>query len=111
MVFSILATRPNVTTGTFTREDIRQRKVNLLFFGNFHRSSLEDFDWGMREMMNDSDYLYGSMIKDLYFLGKVLGKKYEYLRLAYTVFMWGLIVSVLAYGIAIVNAPAPVPVQ
>lgn len=111
MVFSILATRPNVTTGTFTREDIRQRKVNLLFFGNFHRSSLEDFDWGMREMMNDSDYLYGSMIKDLYFLGKVLGKKYEYLRLAYTVFMWGLIVSVLAYGIAIMNAPAPVPVQ
>lgn len=109
MVFSILATRPIVTTGTFSREDINQRKVNLLFFGNFHRSSLEDFDWGMREMMNDRDYLYGSMIKDLYFLGKVLGVKYRYLRIAYTIFMWGLIASVLAYTIAMITAPAPVP--
>jgi predicted metal-dependent HD superfamily phosphohydrolase len=109
MVFSILATRPKVTTGTFTREDIMQRKVNLLFFGNFHRSSLEDFDWGMRQMMNDRDYLYGSMIKDLYFLGKVLGVKYRYLRIAYTVFMWGLIASVIAFTIAMINAPAPAP--
>jgi hypothetical protein len=108
MIFSILATRPNVTTGTFTREDIRQRKVNLLFFGNFYRSTLEDFDWGMREMMNDSDYLYGSMIKDLYYLGKVLGTKYRYLRIAYTVFMWGLILSVLAFAIAIIRTPTPV---
>jgi predicted metal-dependent HD superfamily phosphohydrolase len=109
IVFAILATRPNVTTGTFTRDDVRQRKTNLLFFGNFHSSSLDDFDWGMREMMNDADYLYGSMIKDLYFLGKVLGVKYKYLRIAYTIFMWGLIVSVIAFGIAIATAPPPVP--
>ncbi|MBX2991538.1 MAG: HD domain-containing protein [Bacteroidetes bacterium] len=109
MIFSILATRPIVTTGTFTREDINQRKVNLLFFGNFHRSSLEDFDWGMREMMIDRDYLYGSMIKDLYFLGRVLGVKYRYLRIAYTVFMWGLIVSVIAYTVAMVSVPPPLP--
>jgi len=110
MIFAILATRPNVTSGTFTRDDIHQRKVNLLFFGNFHKSSLEDFDWAMREMMDDSDYLYGSMIKDLYFLGKVLGVKYHYLRIAYNVFMWGLIVSVAAFAIAWLTAPAPIPV-
>lgn len=109
MVFAILATRPNITTGTFTREDVTQRRTNLLFFGNFHGSSLEDFDWGMREMMKDADYLYGSMIKDLYYLGKVLGVKYKYLRIAYTIFMWGLIVSVIAFGIAIAAAPTPVP--
>lgn len=107
MVFAILATRPNVNSGQFTREDIRDRKVNLLFFGNFHKSTLEDFDWGMREMMNDKDYLYGSMIKDLYFLGKVLGVKYRLLRIAYTIFMWGLIVSVIAFAIAILMTPAP----
>ncbi len=107
MVFAILATRPNVSSGQFTREDIRDRKVNLLFFGNFHKSTLEDFDWGMREMMNDKDYLYGSMIKDLYFLGKVLGVKYRLLRIAYTIFMWGLIASVIAFVIAILMTPAP----
>jgi hypothetical protein len=109
MIYAILATRPNISTGTFTQEDVKQRKANLLFFGNFHSSSLEDFDWGMREMMKDADYLYGSMIKDLYFLGRVLGIKYKYLRIAYTIFMWGLIVSVIAFGIAIATAPQPVP--
>ncbi|MBM2845893.1 MAG: hypothetical protein HW407_1205 [Bacteroidetes bacterium] len=108
MIFAILATRPNVTTGTFTREDIEQKRANLLFFGNFHNSTLEDFTWGMKEMMNDSDYLYGSMIKDLYYLGKVLGRKYRYLRICYNIFMYGLVVSVLAFVIALLKAPPPV---
>ncbi len=30
---------------------------------------LSDYDWAMKEMMNDKDYLYGSMIKDMYYLG------------------------------------------
>jgi len=105
VVFAVLATRPKVSSGTFTREDIQQKKVNLLFFGNFHGMKYEDFEWGMKEMMNDSDYLYSSMIKDLYFLGQVLGKKYKYLRICYNVFMYGLIVSVVAFVIAFAYAP------
>lgn len=105
LVLAILATRPQVTSGTFTREDIRQKKTNLLFFGNFHRSTLEDFDWGMKEMMSDREYLYGSMIKDLYFLGKVLGIKYRYLRICYTVFMYGLIVAIIAFIITFATLP------
>jgi hypothetical protein len=50
-------------------------------------------------MMKDGDYLYNSMIKDIYFLGVVLAKKYKYLRIAYTIFMWGLIIAVLAFAV------------
>ncbi len=100
IVFAILATRPNITRGTFTKEDILNKKTNLLFFGNFHKMELPDYDWAMKEMMNDREYLYGSMTKDIYFLGKVLAKKYNHLRTSYTIFMIGLIVSVLAFGIA-----------
>ena len=35
IILSILATRPNVTQGKFTKEDVANKKVNLLFFGNF----------------------------------------------------------------------------
>jgi predicted metal-dependent HD superfamily phosphohydrolase len=35
MVFATLATRPKITEGKVTREAIKQRKANLLFFGNF----------------------------------------------------------------------------
>lgn len=100
IILSILATRPNVTQGKFTKEDVANKKVNLLFFGNFHQMDLPDFEWGIIEMMQDRDYLYGSLTKDLYFLGLVLNRKYKILRITYTVFMIGIIVSVLTFAIA-----------
>jgi predicted metal-dependent HD superfamily phosphohydrolase len=103
IVFSILATRPNVTSGTFTKEDIAAKRTNLLFFGNFHKMGLPDYDWAMTELLADKYYLYSSMIKDTYFLGIVLAKKYKYLRLAYNIFMYGLILSMLAFVIAFLS--------
>jgi predicted metal-dependent HD superfamily phosphohydrolase len=100
IVFGILATRPNISGGTFTREDIANKKTNLLFFGNFHNMSLDDYNWGMTEMLNDKYYMNNSMIKDNYFLGVVLAKKYRYLRIAYNIFMYGLIVAIVAFAIA-----------
>jgi len=99
IIFGILATRPNVSGGTFTKEDISNKKTNLLFFGNFHNMSLPDYEWGMTEMLGDKDYLYNSMIKDNYFLGIVLAKKYRYLRLAYNIFMYGLVLVIIAFTI------------
>ena len=100
IVLSVMATRPNITKGKFTKQDVADKKVNLLFFGNFHQMKLDDFEWAMDEMMKDRDYLYGSLTKDLYFLGLVLNRKYNLLRLTYTVFMIGIIVSVIAFAVA-----------
>ncbi len=105
IIFAVLATRPNVTSGVFSKEDVYKKRTNLLFFGNFHSMNLDDYEWGIQEMMKDSDYLYGSMIRDNYFLGKVLGKKYKLLRVAYTIFMFGLVISFISYIIAIVFFP------
>ena len=100
MVFSILATRPTVTSGKFTKEDIADKKTNLLFFGNFHKMGYADYDWGITELLADKNYLYSSMIKDTYFLGVVLAKKYKYLRIAYNIFMFGLIAAMIAFTVA-----------
>lgn len=109
IVFAILATRPNVSSGKFARDDIRNKRTNLLFFGNFHSMNIEDYEWAMREMMKDADYLYGSMIKDIYYLGNVLGRKYQLLRIAYTIFMFGFVLSVLSFIIAfLISAPSAI---
>jgi predicted metal-dependent HD superfamily phosphohydrolase len=100
IIFAILSTRPKVTTGTFTRQDIEDKKVNLLFFGNFYKMPLVEYEWAVNEMMKDNAYLYNSMIKDLYFLGVVLEKKYRLLRITYNIFMIGIIISVIAFVIA-----------
>lgn len=100
IIFAILSTRPKVTKGVFDRQDIEERKVNLLFFGNFYKMPLDEYQWAMNEMMKDREYLYNSMIKDLYFLGLVLEKKYRLLRIAYNLFMIGIVLSVVAFVIA-----------
>lgn len=105
ITYSVLATRPNITSGTFTEEDIKKKKVNLLFFGNFHNMELKDYSRAFKGMMTDYDELYDNLIKDQYFLGKVLGKKYKLLRISYTIFMFGLIISVLAFILAAMYQP------
>lgn len=107
IILAILATRPNISSGKFTRMDVEQRNTNLLFFGNFHKMKLEDYEWGMRELLDDSEYLYSSLIRDIYFLGIVLGKKYRLLRSCYTVFMFGLIISILAFIFSILLKKYP----
>lgn len=101
IVFAILSTRPKVTGGTFTRQDIEDKKVNLLFFGNFYKVPLEEYEWAVNEMMKDREYLYSSLIKDLYFLGLVLHRKYKLLRITYTIFMIGIVVSAAAFVYAL----------
>ena len=105
MIMSIIATRPNITSGKFTKEDVANKNVNLTFFGNFHKMELNEFEWAIDELIKDKDYVYSCMTKDLYFLGKVLDRKYRILRATYTVFMLGIIASVIAFAIALKSNP------
>ncbi|WP_347219365.1 Pycsar system effector family protein [Chryseobacterium sp.] len=100
IVFAILSTKPNVTKTTFTSQDIVNRKVNLLFFGNFQQMLFDDYQNAMRDLIKDRDYIYDSMVKDLYYLGKVLDRKYKLLSITYKIFMAGIIISVLSFGFA-----------
>lgn len=102
MVIAILATRPTVPNGEYTDEDLKSKKVNLLFFGNFYKMNLESYSSGMKLMMEERDYLYSTLIKDVYSQGVVLGRKFKLLRLAYNIFMYGLIVSVCAFVIVVI---------
>lgn len=109
IVLSILATRPKISEGKFTAEDIENKKTNLLFFGNFHKATYEQYSEAMKKMMVDTDYLYGSLVKDIYYLGVILGRKYWLIRLAYNVFMIGIVISVIAFVIAVSIHHSAVP--
>ncbi len=98
---SVIATRPNITSGKFTKEDVVNKKVNLLFFGNFHKMSLDEYEWAINEMIKDKEYIYSSMTKDLYFLGLVLYRKYSILRFTYFFFLVGIIVSLIAFALSV----------
>ena len=54
----------------------------------------------MLRMMVEPDYLYRTLIKDIYQQGVVLARKFRLIRLAYNVFMVGIIISVIAFALA-----------
>lgn len=100
MIFAILSTRPTIPGGSFAPAEVDEKKVNLLFFGNFYKMPLADYKEAMLKTMQDGELLYGNLIMDGYAQGIVLGKKYRLLRLSYNIFMFGLIASVIAFFVA-----------
>ena len=103
VILSIMSTQPKVTSGEFTKEQVRNKQVNLLFFGNFHKMPFEQYQWAINEILMDKNYVYEMLTKDLYLLGVVLDKKYKLLKITYIVFTIGIILSVLAFIIAFSN--------
>ncbi|MEN8817451.1 MAG: Pycsar system effector family protein [Nonlabens sp.] len=100
IILSIMSTRPNVTTGEFTDEQVQNRQVNLLFFGNFHKVPFQRYQKALMELLENKEEVYESLLKDLWLLGLVLNRKYTLLRWTYTIFMIGIIASVMAFIIA-----------
>ncbi len=100
VIYSVLATRPGLMKGKFTKEDVENKSVDLLFFGSYYKMSLQDFEFGMRQLMDDIEFLYGNLIRDIYQQGRNLGRKYRLLRISYNIFMYGMVLSVMAYVIS-----------
>lgn len=97
MVYAILAARPRLSSTVISLDDVKQDRANILFFGNFVHLNKDEFEEGMTELMVNSDRLYHNMIRDIYGIGSVLQKKYQYVRVAYTIFMIGLVLSVIMF--------------
>jgi hypothetical protein len=99
MIFATLATRPIPMKGYSTMDNILAKKSNLFFFGNYFNMTFDEYEQGMNATVADDDILDTTIMRDLFFLGKTLGNKYAYLRKCYTIFMYGIIVSVIAFVI------------
>ncbi|MFB9863443.1 Pycsar system effector family protein [Rufibacter immobilis] len=101
VISAIISAQPEVTSFRLRPNKLTSRRINLLFFGNFTKVPLEDFQNGMHDIMRDKNALYNNMITDIYYLGDVLKNKYRLLRISYTIFMIGIILTVVSFVIAI----------
>lgn len=100
MILAIKVTQPSITRGEFTEEDLEKKRVNLAFFGNFHKMELETFQKAFSSLIKNKEDVYSTLTKDLYFLGIVLDRKYRLLYYTYYAFIVGIILSVVAFSIA-----------
>ena len=102
MIYATLATRPIKMKGFVDQSAIKSKKSNLFFFGNFFKMSFDEYETGMLRVLKKPELLDNAITRDLFFLGKALGKKYSNLRLCYNIFMYGIIISVIAFIVAFV---------
>lgn len=100
MVFATLATRPIKMIGFTDEEKIKSGQSNLFFFGNFFNMSFDEYHLGMQQTIEQEDRLEGAIMRDLYFLGRSLGRKYNQLRICYNIFMIGVILTVIVFMIS-----------
>jgi Pycsar effector protein len=96
LTLAILAVRPG-KVGNHQSHDKINYAENIFSFRNFGRIPLKDFEKAFAEVLTSTKLLYGNMIKDLHSYDKVLSKKYRLLRASYTVFLGGLILTVISF--------------
>jgi len=100
MIFATLSTRPIRMTGLTSIEEIKHKRTNLFFFGNYYNMRVEDYESAVDQILSDNSLLDNSIIRDLFFLGKSLGRKFAYLRWCYNIFMYGIALTVISYAVS-----------
>ncbi len=99
MVYAILATRPKIGTGIFSDADVREGKVSLMTFDDYYKMPLEVYEKAVEQMMQNGEFLYDTIKVDLHRLGVDLSHRYNSIRIAYNIFIIGLIIGLFAFSL------------
>ena len=95
--YAIFASRPRILTTIINKEMVIRNEAEVLFFGNFVNMSAAEFQDTMNELLANRNLLYDNMTRNLYFMGKVLERKYRLLKYSYTVFFMTLAMAVVFF--------------
>jgi len=97
IIAAISASRPKFSIDENSTDIYSKLEKNMLFFGHFYRKTLDEYKSIIKQTITHKPELYDSLSRDIYYQGILLALKYRYLIVAYNIFIWGLIASVLAF--------------
>ncbi len=75
----------------------RKGHGSKLFFRDYKEISLNDFQAEMAEILDVPSKIYQCLNTDMYLVGQTVQRKYGMLRVAYFIFLTGLILAVLSF--------------
>jgi hypothetical protein len=70
---------------------------NILIYEDRIKLTREAYWERMRQLLGDQEAIYQRMSEQLYWLGEIANKKFEMLKLSYSIFRWGLVLSVILF--------------
>ncbi len=98
------------------RESEPNEEFNLLIYSDRATINRQDCWTQMKALLRNQDDVYRKMSDQLYWLGLMANRKFKLLNISYTIFRWGLLLTLLVfvvvrsfYGLfpSLANAPAP----
>ena len=89
---ALLAVRP-------AKKPWKNDAPDKIFFKNYDEMELDEFKGYINGILESGQKIYDSLNTDMYLFGKTIIRKYSYLRVAYTIFMLGLIGLVFMFFI------------
>lgn len=92
---AVMAVLPSVK-----KADPAHANTNRLFFGHF--ATLDEDEWieSVLDDMRADETVFRTMMHDIYQNGQVLAqRKYKFLALAYRIFIGGLLITLVAFGV------------
>lgn len=87
---AVLAVRPPM-------KPWRSDAPDKVFFKNYDEIDLDNFRKYINDILESDQKIYDSLNTEMYLFGKTIIRKYNYLRIAYTIFMFGLVGLVLSF--------------
>ncbi|MBY0479431.1 MAG: hypothetical protein K2Q24_17420 [Chitinophagaceae bacterium] len=97
IILAIISTRPRLIDNDSKNKPLDDHEMNILFFGDFSKLSLNEYKKIMKTTYRDRNALYDSLSKDIYYQGLILVWKYKYINIAYNFFMYGFIITILTF--------------
>jgi len=108
ITFAIRAAMPYVRKPGRKPKTTSAAKSSLLFFANISSRTLDDYLGEMKKLLKSGKSIRENMTIDIYNQAKVLSRKYDMLNVAYQIFMYGFIISVLLFIIMLIFLPASI---
>jgi hypothetical protein len=96
VIFALMATQPRHLK-TKNNTPGKRPDSSLLFFGSIPDRTLDAYLADMDELTHSPDSVYHAMETEIYNQSKILTRKYRLLRIAFLIFTYGFISSVMAF--------------
>jgi len=101
IAFTIFATWPKLNSGRFERNTVEKKTASLMTFDDFHNMTLEEYEWAVDQVTQDRNFLYGTIKRDMYRLGLDLARRHKNIQIAFHIFLFGIIISVIFFGLCL----------
>ena len=99
IAFAIFASKPRLERGVFSEQDLLERRVSLMTFDDFYAMTGDEYERALDRVMQDPVLLYGTMKRDIYRLGVDLSRRYIHIQRAYGVFLFGIVLATVMFGL------------